>query len=161
MIVQRQSGQTKAECSMEAIRIAEDDVLLAKITPCFENGKLGIARDLQRRRLRSSEHWYDWPKFFPSISFTSCPSIRDAGAQIRPALWPKRVTNNLSKFRNYHYLLSPNKSALSPFSMKRLRGSRRRSPMPKRTSPTLASCSKAASMPFSRRRAKVGYTRHF
>ena len=25
---------------------ADDDVLLAKITPCFENGKLGIARDL-------------------------------------------------------------------------------------------------------------------
>src|SRR5680860_948321 len=25
---------------------ADDDVLLAKITPCFENGKLGIARGL-------------------------------------------------------------------------------------------------------------------
>ena len=25
---------------------AEEDVLLAKITPCFENGKLGIARNL-------------------------------------------------------------------------------------------------------------------
>ena len=26
---------------------ADDDVLLAKITPCFENGKLGIARNLK------------------------------------------------------------------------------------------------------------------
>jgi type I restriction enzyme S subunit len=25
---------------------AENDVLLAKITPCFENGKIGIARNL-------------------------------------------------------------------------------------------------------------------
>lgn len=25
---------------------AENDILLAKITPCFENGKLGIARNL-------------------------------------------------------------------------------------------------------------------
>src|SRR5688572_14451526 len=26
---------------------ADNDVLLAKITPCFENGKLGIAKDLR------------------------------------------------------------------------------------------------------------------
>jgi len=26
---------------------AENDVLLAKITPCFENGKLGTAKDFQ------------------------------------------------------------------------------------------------------------------
>jgi len=26
---------------------ADNDVLLAKITPCFENGKLGIARNLK------------------------------------------------------------------------------------------------------------------
>lgn len=27
---------------------ANEDVLLAKITPCFENGKLGIARNLKK-----------------------------------------------------------------------------------------------------------------
>ena len=29
------------------VYFAENDVLLAKITPCFENGKLGIARNLK------------------------------------------------------------------------------------------------------------------
>ena len=35
-----------AEVSGSYTYFAEGDVLLAKITPCFENGKLGIARNL-------------------------------------------------------------------------------------------------------------------
>lgn len=27
----------------------DDDVILAKITPCFENGKLGIAKNLKNK----------------------------------------------------------------------------------------------------------------
>lgn len=35
-----------SEVSGSYTYFAENDVLLAKITPCFENGKLGIARNL-------------------------------------------------------------------------------------------------------------------
>ena len=35
-----------AEISGSYTYFANGDVLLAKITPCFENGKLGIAQDL-------------------------------------------------------------------------------------------------------------------
>lgn len=36
-----------SEVSGSYTYFAERDVLLAKITPCFENGKLGIGRDLK------------------------------------------------------------------------------------------------------------------
>jgi len=38
--------RTWAEISKTYVHFAEGDVLLAKITPCFENGKAGIAADL-------------------------------------------------------------------------------------------------------------------
>ena len=38
--------RTIKEVSGSYTYFAENDVLLAKITPCFENGKIGIARNL-------------------------------------------------------------------------------------------------------------------
>ena len=39
-------SKTAAEVDGSYTYFAEGDVLLAKITPCFENGKLGIATNL-------------------------------------------------------------------------------------------------------------------
>jgi type I restriction enzyme S subunit len=44
-IIPKKEKQLK-EVSGSYTYFAEDDVLLAKITPCFENGKIGIARNL-------------------------------------------------------------------------------------------------------------------
>lgn len=44
-----QKAKLLTEVTSSYTYFAEDDVLLAKITPCFENGKLGIARNLENR----------------------------------------------------------------------------------------------------------------
>lgn len=65
---------------------AEGDVLLAKITPCFENGKLGIARGLKNGiGFGSSEFIVIRPDDTTSsewlFHFLSCEDFRNEGAQ--------------------------------------------------------------------------------
>jgi len=66
---------------------ADDDVLLAKITPCFENGKLGIARGLTNGiGFGSSEYFVLRPdrKLLPQFLyyFLSRESFREEGAKV-------------------------------------------------------------------------------
>lgn len=76
---------------------ADGDVLLAKITPCFENGKLGIARELVNGvGFGSSEFIVFRPKksLDPEylFYFLSQDSFRDAGASVMSgAVGHKRV----------------------------------------------------------------------
>lgn len=76
---------------------ADGDVLLAKITPCFENGKLGIARNLENGiGFGSSEYFVIRPSNRVTAEylyyFLSQPSFREAGAQsMTGAVGHKRV----------------------------------------------------------------------
>lgn len=76
---------------------ADDDVLLAKITPCFENGKLGIARGLTNGiGFGSSEYivFRSRGKLIPEylFYFLSQDSFREAGAKVMTgAVGHKRV----------------------------------------------------------------------
>ncbi|MGM0564568.1 MAG: restriction endonuclease subunit S [Pseudomonadota bacterium] len=76
---------------------AEGDVLLAKITPCFENGKLGIARGLTNGvGFGSSEFIVFRPKEKVDAEylfyFLSQDSFRDSGAKVMSgAVGHKRV----------------------------------------------------------------------
>lgn len=76
---------------------AEGDVLLAKITPCFENGKLGLARGLTNGvGFGSSEFIVFRPKETLDAEylfyFLSQDSFRDAGAKVMSgAVGHKRV----------------------------------------------------------------------
>lgn len=78
---------------------ADGDVLLAKITPCFENGKLGIARGLTNRiGFGSSEFIVLRPNGTLDAEFLfyflSQDSFRDAGANVMTgAVGHKRVPN--------------------------------------------------------------------
>lgn len=79
---------------------AENDVLLAKITPCFENGKLGIARDLLNKvGFGSSEfivfrsNGYVIPEYL--YYFLSQESFREEGkARMAGAVGHKRVSKD-------------------------------------------------------------------
>ena len=77
---------------------AEGDVLLAKITPCFENGKLGIAKDLTNRiGFGSSEYIVFRPKHDVDSSwlyyFLNRSVFRENGAKhMSGAVGHKRVT---------------------------------------------------------------------
>ena len=77
---------------------ADGDVLLAKITPCFENGKLGIARGLANGvGFGSSEYFVIRPKAEISAEFLyyflSQPSFREQGAKsMSGAVGHKRVS---------------------------------------------------------------------
>ncbi|MES3041015.1 MAG: restriction endonuclease subunit S [Pseudomonadota bacterium] len=79
---------------------ADGDVLLAKITPCFENGKLGIAHDLQNGvGFGSSEYFVIRPSSRVTAEylyyFLSQPSFREAGAQsMTGAVGHKRVAKD-------------------------------------------------------------------
>ena len=79
---------------------ADGDVLLAKITPCFENGKLGIARDLENGiGFGSSEYFVIRPSSRVTAEylyyFLSQPSFREAGAQsMTGAVGHKRVAKD-------------------------------------------------------------------
>lgn len=79
---------------------ANGDVLLAKITPCFENGKLGIARDLENGiGFGSSEYVVIRPSTKVTAEFLyyflSQPSFREAGAQsMTGAVGHKRVSKD-------------------------------------------------------------------
>jgi len=76
---------------------ADDDVLLAKITPCFENGKLGIARDLTNSIGFGSSEFIVFrskgelvPEYL--FYFLSQDSFRIAGAKVMTgAVGHKRV----------------------------------------------------------------------
>lgn len=76
---------------------AEGDVLLAKITPCFENGKLGIARGLTNRVGFGSSEFIVFrpggllnPEFL--FYYLSQDSFRDAGQRVMSgAVGHKRV----------------------------------------------------------------------
>jgi type I restriction enzyme S subunit len=76
---------------------ADNDVLLAKITPCFENGKLGIASELKNGiGFGSSEFIVFRPEkeLFPEYLyyFLLRPSFRDDGKQVMTgAVGHKRV----------------------------------------------------------------------
>jgi type I restriction enzyme, S subunit len=89
---------------------AENDVLLAKITPCFENGKLGIARGLTNNiGFGSSEfivfrcHDKIEPEYL--FYFLSQDNFRDAGATVMAgAVGHKRVPK---EFINNHEIPLP------------------------------------------------------
>ncbi len=89
--------RTLSEVSGSYTYFAEGDVLLAKITPCFENGKLGIAENLTNGiGFGSSEYIVFRPS--PAIDkewlyyFLSQESFRDEGAErMTGAVGHKRV----------------------------------------------------------------------
>ena len=78
----------------------DGDVLLAKITPCFENGKLGIATSLENGiGFGSSEFIVYRPReeLFPEFLyyFLNQPSFRETGAsQMTGAVGHKRIPKN-------------------------------------------------------------------
>ncbi len=95
----------KEEKSFEAVAgsytyFADGDVLLAKITPCFENGKLGIAKGLTNGiGFGSSEFFVLRPDKSLNAEFLfyflSQDSFRDAGASVMSgAVGHKRVPND-------------------------------------------------------------------
>jgi type I restriction enzyme S subunit len=96
-LVPRQS-KPLAEVSGSYTYFAEGDVLLAKITPCFENGKLGIAADLTNGiGFGSSEYIVFRPNSTLNKEwlyyFLSCEAFRIEGAQrMAGAVGHKRVT---------------------------------------------------------------------
>ena len=81
----------------EYVYFAENDVLLAKITPCFENGKLGIARNLKNGvGFGSSEYivFRSKGQIDPDylFYFLSQNSFRDEGSRVMSgAVGHKRV----------------------------------------------------------------------
>ena len=87
-----------AEVSGSYTYFADSDVLLAKITPCFENGKLGIARNLSNGvGFGSSEYIVLRPT--PALNaeflyyFLARPEFREEGARsMTGAVGHKRVT---------------------------------------------------------------------
>ena len=90
---------------------AEEDVLLAKITPCFENGKLGIARNLTNNFgfgsseyfvFRTNEYLFNEYLFY----FLSREKFRIEGAQnMSGAVGHKRVAKDF--IENYLISLPP------------------------------------------------------
>ncbi|MBU1699050.1 MAG: restriction endonuclease subunit S [Candidatus Eisenbacteria bacterium] len=90
---------------------ADNDVLLAKITPCFENGKLGIARNLKNGIGFGSSEFIVFrsngdidPEFL--FYFLSQDSFRDAGARLMTgAVGHKRVPKEF--IENYPILVPP------------------------------------------------------
>lgn len=79
---------------------AENDVLLAKITPCFENGKIGIARNLTNKiGFGSSEYivFRSTGKIVPEYLyyFLSRPNFREEGRKLMSgAVGHKRVSKD-------------------------------------------------------------------
>ncbi len=59
---------------------ANDDVLLAKVTPCFENGKAGIAKDLESGLGFGSSEYYvlrpDQSKILPEYLYLNIANNR-------------------------------------------------------------------------------------
>ena len=90
---------------------ADGDVLLAKITPCFENGKLGIARGLTNGiGFGSSEFIVFRPKDYLDPEFLfyclSQDSFRDSGQKVMSgAVGHKRVPKEF--IENYEIPLPP------------------------------------------------------
>jgi type I restriction enzyme S subunit len=90
---------------------AEDDVLLAKITPCFENGKLGIARGLTNDTGFGSSEFFVLrptedldPEYL--FYFLSQDSFRDAGSEVMTgAVGHKRVPKEF--IENHHFPIPP------------------------------------------------------
>ncbi|MBN4081912.1 MAG: restriction endonuclease subunit S [Gammaproteobacteria bacterium] len=86
-----------SEVSGSYTYFAENDVLLAKITPCFENGKLGIGRDLKNGIGFGSSEYIVFrskgdvdPEYL--FYFLSQASFRDAGTRVMSgAVGHKRV----------------------------------------------------------------------
>ena len=79
---------------------ADNDVLLAKITPCFENGKIGIARNLKNGiGFGSSEYlvFRSTGKIIPEYLyfFLSRPQFRDEGKKLMTgAVGHKRISKD-------------------------------------------------------------------
>ena len=90
---------------------ADNDVLLAKITPCFENGKLGIARNLTNGVGFGSSEYIVFrstgdidPEYL--FHFLSQDSFRDAGSRVMTgAVGHKRVPKEF--IENYPIPLPP------------------------------------------------------
>jgi restriction endonuclease S subunit len=89
--------RTLAEVEGSYTYFANNDVLLAKITPCFENGKLGIARNLKNGiGFGSSEYFVLRPSAKLDSEFLyyflAQDSFRDAGRRVMTgAVGHKRV----------------------------------------------------------------------
>jgi type I restriction enzyme S subunit len=91
--------KTLGEVAGSYTYFSEDDVLLAKITPCFENGKLGMARGLTNGIGFGSSEFVVFrskgsvdPEFL--FYFLSQDSFRESGARIMTgAVGHKRITN--------------------------------------------------------------------
>lgn len=93
--------RTLAEVSGSYTYFADNDVLLAKITPCFENGKLGIAKNLKNGiGFGSSEYIVFRPTgcLIPEFLyyFLSQDSFREEGKRVMSgAVGHKRVPKDL------------------------------------------------------------------
>jgi hypothetical protein len=132
---------------------ADGDVLLAKITPCFENGKLGIADGLTNGiGFGSSEYIV----FRPSSAlnkeylyyYLSREIFRVEGAaRMSGAVGHKRVAKEFIEGYPIPIPHFPNSGGSSESSTKRLTASPLPKPRPKRTSETPAPSSKATSNP--------------
>ncbi len=131
---------------------ADDDILLAKITPCFENGKLGVARGLTNGvGFGSSEYIVlrskgkiDSEYLFHYLSQNS---FRATGAKtMNGAVGHKRVPKEF--IEELEIPLPPllEQKRIVAILMRPLRASARRLPMPRKTSATPASYLKAISM---------------
>ena len=88
---------------------AENDVLLAKITPCFENGKLGIAKNLTNKvGFGSSEFYVFRPseKILPEFlyHFLNRSQFRkDGKSRMSGAVGHKRVTKDFIEGSNINF----------------------------------------------------------
>ena len=122
---------------LEAIHIfADNDVLLAKITPCFENGKIGIARNLKNGiGFGSSEYivFRSRGELIPDYLyyFLAREQFRQDGEKVMTgAVGHKRVPKDfIENSRNTLSKSLPNNSALLPFWMsvcRHLHGKRKR-----------------------------------
>ena len=113
------SNQTKplGEVVGSYTYFADDDVLLAKITPCFENGKLGIASNLSngigfgsseyivfRSKSKLEKEWLYY--------YISRQSFRDEGAErMTGAVGHKRVSKEFIDITQYQFHQFKNNNA--------------------------------------------------
>ena len=139
----------------QATRIfADGDVLLAKITPCFENGEPGIAANLdQRRRVWPSEYMVFRPgptrtrEWLRSLPFLTRNPLRYRGAEARMSGACRAQAGREGEFIDAYptpeTAAAPNSSesrSVSPYEA--FDGiATAKVPTPKRTSKTPAPCS--------------------
>ncbi|CAH1203259.1 Restriction endonuclease subunit S [Candidatus Nitrotoga sp. BS] len=106
MYLESSDARSFSEVAGSYTYFADGDVLLAKITPCFENGKLGIARNLVNGiGFGSSEYFVIRPNSELTATylyyFLLQPSFREEGAKsMTGAVGHKRVSKEFLESHN-------------------------------------------------------------